>query len=152
MSSMYELRACSSALSPRRRRRFIASCRRRFVVRRPRVSLRYWIWISFFLTWWCLLKKSIRSLEILDHLYGSKNSLVTVFLFLFSRLSDIRLNNFKESKLLSLSSEKTRVKLNWQQIWDFEKNIFNFLLKSYIVYSIICDIIVVSGIAYLIFK
>tara|TARA_Y100000289_G_C3876886_1_gene126546 strand:+ start:291 stop:395 length:105 start_codon:yes stop_codon:yes gene_type:complete len=33
-----------------------------------------------------------------------------------------------------------------------KKKILGFLLKSYIVYSIICDIVVVSGIAYLIFK
>ena len=33
-----------------------------------------------------------------------------------------------------------------------KKKIIGFLIKAYIVYSIICDIVVVSGIAYLIFK
>ncbi len=33
------------------------------------------------------------------------------------------LNDFKESKLLSLSSEKARLELNWQPIWNFEKTV-----------------------------
>ena len=33
-----------------------------------------------------------------------------------------------------------------------KKKIIGILLKTYIIYSVICDIIVVSGIGYLIFK
>ena len=33
-----------------------------------------------------------------------------------------------------------------------KKKILSVLLKGYIIYSVICDIIVVSGIGYLIFK
>ena len=33
-----------------------------------------------------------------------------------------------------------------------KKKIFAFLIKCYIVYSVVCDIVVISGIAYLIFK
>ena len=33
-----------------------------------------------------------------------------------------------------------------------KKKILSILIKGYIIYSVICDIFVVSGIAYLIFK
>ncbi len=32
-------------------------------------------------------------------------------------------NNFKESRLLSLSSDKAKIKLNWQNKWNFEKTV-----------------------------
>tara|TARA_Y100001937_G_scaffold120737_1_gene178397 strand:- start:172 stop:276 length:105 start_codon:yes stop_codon:yes gene_type:complete len=33
-----------------------------------------------------------------------------------------------------------------------KKKILNVLVKAYIVYSVVCDMVVISGIAYLIFK